>query len=74
MRILLALLFTLLPKATERPYQPQLDLELHDGKALAKLIIMHESPTAGRSFRLFFVHGDGSLVLQMYPGRPMERG
>ena len=73
MRILLALLFTLLPRATERPYQPQLDLEpmLHDSKALAKLVIMHESPTAGRGFRLFFVHGDGSLVLQIYPGRPM---
>jgi hypothetical protein len=73
MRILLALLFTLLPKATERPYQPQLDLEpmLHDGKALAKLVVMYELPTAGRGFRLFFVHGDGSLVLQMYPGRPM---
>jgi len=74
MRILVALLFTLLPKATERPYQSQLDLEpmLHDGKALAKLVIMYELPTAGRSFRLFFVHGDGSLALQLYPGRPMS--
>lgn len=73
MRILLAVLFASLPNANERPYQSKLDLEpmLHDDRALAKFAVMYESPTAGRSSRLLFVHGDGSLALQMYPGRPM---
>lgn len=73
MKILIALLVTLLPNAVE-PYAPQLDLEpmLHDDNALEKLVIMYDSP-AGHGFRLFFVRGDGSLVLQTYPGRPMAK-
>ena len=52
--------------------QQQLDLEpmLHDAESLRKLTIMYDSPLQ-QGFELLFVHGDGSLILQRYPGRPM---
>ena len=71
MRILLTLLLSLFSQSTE-PYKQQLDLVLmlRDTQKLQKLSIMYDSPTP-HGFRLLFVRGDGSLILQSYPGRPM---
>lgn len=71
MRILLSLLLSLFSQLTE-PYKQQLDLApmLHDIQALQKLRILYDLPTQ-HGFQLLFVHGDGSLILQTYPGRPM---
>ena len=70
MKIFLTLLLSLFSQATE-PYRHQLDLVamLQDRQALQKLTILYDSPTQ-YGFKLLFVHGDGSLVLQTYPGRP----
>jgi hypothetical protein len=73
MRFLLVYLLSLLLGATG-PLEHQLDLEpmLHDEKALQKLTIMYQyEPRANYGFQLFFVHGDGSLMFQAYPERPM---
>lgn len=71
MRLLLISLLFLMPQATE-PYKHRLDLEpmLQDAQALRKLTIMY-APPAHHGFQLFFVHGDGSLILQAYPQRPI---
>jgi hypothetical protein len=64
-------LLALLPQSTE-PYKHQLDLEsmLRNTQALQKLTIMYDSPTQ-HGFQLLFVRGDGSLILQWYPERPV---
>lgn len=71
MRLLFAFILVLLPQGTE-PIQHQLDLEpmLHDADALKKLTIMHQQP-GDRGNQVFFVCGDGSLIFQAYPRRPM---
>jgi hypothetical protein len=71
MKLLLVWLLVLLPKASE-PYKHRLDLEplLQDAKELRKLTIMYQPP-AHHGFQLFFVRGDGSLILQAYPQRPI---
>lgn len=65
------MLLSFLPQSAE-PWKSQLDLEpmLRDSESLKKLTIMYESPLQ-QGFELLFVRGDGSLVLQKYPGHPM---
>jgi hypothetical protein len=43
---------------------------LRDAQALKRLVIMYDVPTEHGS-QLLFVRGDGSLIVQAYPGRPM---
>ena len=71
MTILLIVLLSLLPQSAELP-KPQLHLEpmLRDSASLKKLTVMYDSPLQ-EGFELLFVRGDGSLILQKYPGRPM---
>ena len=71
MRLLFAFILVLLPQGTE-PRQHQLDLEpmLHDADTLKKLTIMHQQP-GDRGHQVFFVRGDGSLIVQGHPKRPM---
>ena len=71
MRFLLAFVLVLLPQGTE-PIQHQLNLEpmLHDADTLKKLTIVHQQP-GNHGYQVFFVRGDGSLILQAYPKRPM---
>jgi hypothetical protein len=71
MRIFLTLLLSLFSQSTE-PYMQQLDLVsmLQDRQALQKLTIMYDSPTQ-HGFQLLFLRGDGSLILQSYPDRPV---
>jgi hypothetical protein len=71
MKTLIFLLLLLLPQSGE-PWKHQLDLEpmRHDAESLKKLTIMYDSPLQ-QGFELLFIRGDGSLILQRYPGRPM---
>ncbi|SRR6266481_1087814 len=71
MRTILALLLTFLFQAADLQ-QRQLDLEplLRDSAALQKLRVLYEPPSH-EGYRAFFVYGDGSLVWQAYPTRPM---
>jgi hypothetical protein len=71
MTTLLIVLLSLLPQSAE-PWKHQLDLEpmLRDSESLKKLTVMYDSPLQ-QGFELLFVRGDGSLILQRYPGRPM---
>jgi hypothetical protein len=71
MTTLLIVLLSLLRQSTE-PWKHQLDLEpmLRDSESLKKLTIMYDSPLQ-QGFELLFVRGDGTLILQRYPGRPM---
>jgi len=73
MGTLLILLLSLLPQSGE-PWAHQLDMEpmLRDSQMLQKLTIMYDSPLQ-QGFELLFVRGDGSIMLQKYPGRPMAR-
>jgi hypothetical protein len=72
MRLIFALLLVLILHAAE-PQRHQLDLEalLRDAAALQKLKILYEPPSH-ESYKAFFVYGDGSLVWQAYPNRPMS--
>ena len=72
MTIFLIALLSLLPQLAE-PWKHQLDLEpmLRDSESLKKLTVMYDLPLQ-RGFELLFVRGDGSLILQEYPGRPMS--
>jgi hypothetical protein len=45
---------------------------MRDDQRLQKLKIMYESPTE-HGFHLLFIKGDGTLILQAYPGRMMAR-
>ncbi len=73
MRIFITLLLSLFSQFPQ-PYRHQIDLEpmLRDTKALQKLSIMYDSPTQ-HGFQVLFVDGDGSLILQAYPSRPMAK-
>ena len=74
MKLLLVWLLFLMPQITE-PYKHRLELEpmLEDAVALRKLTIMYDvsEPLVHHGFQLFFVRGDGSLILQAYPQRPI---
>ena len=72
MRLIFTLLLGFLLQAAETP-RHQLDLEplLGDPAALQKLKILYEPPSH-KSYQAFFVYGDGSLVWQAYPNRPMS--
>jgi hypothetical protein len=72
MRLILTLLLIFLLQAAE-PLRHQLDLErlLRDPVALQKLKILYEPPVH-ESYQTFVVYGDGSLVWQSYPNRPMS--
>jgi hypothetical protein len=72
MTTLLIALLSLLPQFAE-PWKHQLDLEpmLRDSESLKKLTVKYDSPLQ-QGFELLFVRGDGSLILQRYPGRPMS--
>lgn len=72
MRVLLALLLIILPQAVESE-RHQFDLEplLNDPVALQKLKVIYSPPTRKGWRQVFFVRGDGSLILQAYPDRPM---
>ena len=66
------ILLVFLLQAAE-PQRHQLDLEplLRDSAALQKLKILYEPPSP-KSYQAFFAYGDGSLVWQAYPRRPMS--
>jgi hypothetical protein len=72
MRIVSALLLGFLSQAAE-PQRHQLDLEpmLQDPAALEKLTIMYQPPAHRGWSQVFFVRGDGSVILQARPDRPM---
>lgn len=71
MKVLLVWLLFLMPQATE-PYKHRLELEpmLQDAEALRMLTVLYQPP-AHHGFQLFFVRGDGSLIVQGYPQRPI---
>ena len=71
MTTLLIVLLSLLPQSAE-PWKHQLDLEpmLRDSESPKRLTIMYDSPLQ-QGFEMLFVRGNGSLILQRYPGRPM---
>jgi hypothetical protein len=72
MRVVLAFLLFVLPQAFESE-RHALDLEplLQDPAALQRLTVVYRPPIHGGWVQLFFVRGDGSLILQAYPDRPM---
>src|SRR5882762_11234339 len=72
MRIVLAFLLVVLPQAFESE-KHRLDLEplLQDPVALQRLTVVYLPPSQKRWIQLFFVRGDGSLILQAHPDRPM---
>jgi hypothetical protein len=72
MRIVLAFLLVVLPQAFESE-RHRLDLEplLQDPAALQRLTVVYRPPSQKGWIQLFFVRGDGSLILQTHPDRPM---
>ena len=72
MRIVLAFLLAVLPQAFESE-SPRLNLEplLADPVALQRLTVVYLTPSQKGWIQLFFVRGDGSLILQAHPDRPM---
>jgi len=72
MRIVLAFLLAALPQAFESQ-KHRLDLEslLQDPAALQRLTVVYLPPSQKGWIQLFFVRGDGSLILQAHPDRPM---
>lgn len=72
MRIVFALLLFVLPQTFESEKHP-FDLEplLQDPAALQKLTVVYLPPSQKGWIQLFFVRGDGSLILQAHPDRPM---
>jgi hypothetical protein len=73
MKFLFVSLLLLLPHATGTvEHQVDLDPMLHDDKALQKLTILYQyEPRANHGFQMFYVRGDGSLILQALPERPL---
>jgi len=71
MRLIFALLLICLLQ-TEEPQRHQFDLEaaLRDETALQKLKIRY-MPPCHESCQAFFAYGDGSLIWQAVPNRPM---
>jgi hypothetical protein len=72
MRFLLTLFLVILPQAVESG-RHAFDLEplLKDPAALQKLKIMYLPPIRRGWGQVFVVRGDGSLILQAHPDRPM---
>lgn len=72
MRIVLAFLLVVLPQAFESE-RHRLELEplLQDPAALQKLTVVYLPPGQKGWIQQFFVRGDGSLILQAHPDRPM---
>ena len=72
MRVVLAFLLFVLPQAVESE-RHALDLEplLQDPAAMQRLTVVYRPPIHEGWVQLFFVRGDGSLILQAYPDRPM---
>ena len=72
MRVVLAFLLFVLPQGFESE-RHSLDLEplLQDPAALQRLTVVYQSPIHKGWVQLFFVRGDGSLILQAHPDRPM---
>jgi hypothetical protein len=72
MRVVLAFLLVVLPQAFESE-RHRLDLEplLQDPAALQRLTVVYLPPSQKGWIQLFFVRGDGSLILQAHPDRPM---
>lgn len=72
MRVALAFLLCVLPQAFESE-RHSLDLEplLQDPAALQRLTVVYLPPTHAGWVQRFFVRGDGSLILQAYPDRPL---
>ena len=72
MRVILAFLLLVLSQAFESE-RHALDLEplLQDPAALQRLTVVYRPPIHKGWIQLFFVRGDGSLILQAYPDRPM---
>src|SRR5207247_8603363 len=72
MRVVLAFLLFVLPQAFEAE-RHSLDLEplLQDHAALQRLTVVYQPPIHKGWVQLFIVRGDGSLILQAHPDRPM---
>jgi hypothetical protein len=72
MRIVLAFLLIVLPQAFESE-RHRLDLEplLQDPAALQRLTVVYLPPSQKGWIQQFLVRGDGSLILQAHPDRPM---
>jgi len=72
MRVVLAFLLFVLPQAFESE-RHSLDLEplLQDPAALQRLTVVYQPPIHKGWVQLFFVRGDGSLILQAHPDGPM---
>lgn len=72
MRVVLALLLFVLPQGFESE-RHALDIGpmLQDPAALHRLTVVYLPPTHAGWVQRFFARGDGSLILQAYPDRPM---
>jgi len=72
MRVVLAFLLFVLPQGFESERHP-LDLEalLEDPEALQRLTVVYRPPIHKGWVQMFLVRGDGSLILQAHPDRPM---
>src|SRR5258708_25029425 len=72
MRIVLAFLLFVLPQVFESE-SPPLDLEplLQAPAALKRLTVVYRPPVHKGWVQLFFMRGDGSLILQAHPDRPL---
>jgi hypothetical protein len=73
MRVVLVLLVFVLPQTLE-PQRHSLDLEplLQDPETLQRLTVVYLDGLVHKGWiHRFFVRGDGSLVLQAYPERPL---
>src|SRR6266436_1928082 len=72
MRIVLAFLLVVLPQEFESE-RHRLDLEplIQDPAGLQRLTVVYLPPSQKGWIQLFFVRGDGSLILQAHPDRPM---
>jgi hypothetical protein len=72
MRVVLAFLLFVLPQAFESE-RHTLDLEplLQDPVALQRLTVVYRPPIHEGWVQLFFVRGNGALILQASPDRPM---
>src|SRR6267143_1482490 len=72
MRVALTFLLFVLPQALQSE-RHSLDLEplLQDPAVLEKLAVVYQPPVHKGWVQLFFVRGDGSLILQANPDRPM---
>jgi hypothetical protein len=72
MRVVLAFLLFVMPQAFES-YRHALDLEPlpQDPVALQRLTVVYRPPIHEGWVQLFFVRGNGALILQASPDRPM---